>query len=102
MTTHPAIATMLRGQQAALAGRVPPVEPKVEYQPDVSEPGRTVVTIIGPTYAAVQHEITRCMNAAEDMGNSFCEFLNPMRSSDGAFVSRGVVIVAQPSTEVVG
>lgn len=103
MSAHPALATMLRGQQAAVAARRH-IETSVEYQSDASRPGRTAVTIIGPSRAAVQAEITRCMTAAENMGNSFCQFLHPMIARDGTGIwsSRGEVVVEVIDDQVAG
>lgn len=102
MSAHPALQTMLRGQQAAVAARQP-VGTSVEYQSDPAWPGRTAITIIAATRAAVQHEISRCMLSAENMGNSFCQFLNPGMLRDGTWSSRGEVVVEQTSDErVVG
>lgn len=93
MAAHPAFQTMLQGQIVALEAHRR-AQTAVEYVSDPEHRGRTAVTISGPSKAGVQAEITRCMEAAENMGNSAATFLNPTMQRDGSWRSIGEVIIA--------
>ena len=84
--------TPLRNQRAA--NTICSVETTVEYESDINYPGRTKISISGPSRDAVQAEITRAMLAAENMtGNA--TFRNPWLRKDGAWASVGEVIIDQ-------
>lgn len=100
MSAHPALQTMLRGQQAAVAGRAPLIGTTVEYESDPKRPGRTAVRITAATRDEAQAEITRCMNSAENMGNSFAQFTAPQQKIDRSWQSLGEVIISQPADRV--
>lgn len=102
MSAHPALQTMLRGQQAAVAGRAPPIGTTVEYESDPKRLGRTAIRITAASKDEAQAEIARCMNSAENMGNSFAQFTAPQQKIDRSWQSLGEVIVSQTSQQVAG
>lgn len=93
MSAHPALHSMLEGQIVALEARRK-AETSVEYVADDRQPGRTAVAISGPSKAGVQAEITRCMERAENMGNSFAQFTAPRMQRDGSWLSLGEIVVS--------
>lgn len=98
MQLHRDLATMLRGQQAALTA-CKPVETSVECEADPKVPGRTAIRISGATREAVQAEINFFTRAADANGAPpmFLRFIGPARVENG-WGALGEIIVRQPET----